>query len=62
MFISKKKYSDLVKRIEALERKTEVHTWDFGKVDLEGLCKKLPRYIDKKIAADKCESSAADKI
>lgn len=60
MFISKKKYTELVNRIEQLEKKTTAHTFDFGVVDLEQLCKELPKFVDKRIAADKCKSSTAE--
>lgn len=59
MFISKKKYNKLIKRIEKLEREATVYTFDFGTVDLKGLCRKLPEFVDKKIAADKRKLSAA---
>ena len=61
MFISKKKYNELIKRIEKLERESTVYTFDFGIVDLKGLCRKIPGFVDKKIAADKRKLSAAQK-
>ena len=65
MFIPKKKYNELIKRIETLERMAEVNTFDFGVVNLKILCARLPHYIDerigKKIAADKSKLSTADK-
>ena len=61
LFISRKKYKELVERVEALERKSEVSTWDFGRVDLKELCKQLPKFIDKRIAADKNKLSTAEK-
>lgn len=61
MFISKKKYNELINRIEQLEKKATAHTFDFGEVDLEKLCRKLPKFVDKRIAADKHKSSTAEK-
>ncbi len=61
MFISKKKYNELINHIEQLEKKTTAHTFDFGVVDLEMLCRKLPEFVDKRIAADKRKSSTAGK-
>lgn len=61
MFISKKKYTELLQRIEQLEKKTTVNTYDFGEVDLKTLCRKLPAFVDKRIAADKRKLSAAEK-
>lgn len=61
MFISRKEYNELVNRIEQLERKSFAHTFDFGTVDLEQLCRKLPKFIDKKIAADRDKLSTAEK-
>lgn len=59
MFISKRKYNELINRIEQLERKATAHTFDFGVVDLEQLCRKLPKFVDKRIAADKRKLSTA---
>ena len=61
MCISKKKYNELINRIEQLERKATVHTFDFGTVDLGMLCRRLPEFVDKRIAADKCKLSTAEK-
>ncbi len=51
MFISKKKLKERESRIDALEHKTTVQTYDFGTVDLKALCWKLPDYISRKIKA-----------
>ena len=34
MFITKKKYNELMKRVEELERRQCVDTWKYGKVTL----------------------------
>lgn len=61
MFISKRKYNELINRIEQLERKVTASTFDFGVVDLEQLCRKLPDFVNKRIAADKHKLSTAEK-
>lgn len=61
MFISRRKYNELIKRIEQLEMQTTAHTFDFGTVDLKTLCRKLPEFVDKRIAADKRKLSTAEK-
>ena len=62
MFISKKKYNELIKRIETLERMAEVNTFDFGVVNLKMLRGSMSQEeISKKIAADKSKLSTADK-
>ena len=48
MFISRKKYMELLHRVNALERKTEVQTFDFGTTDLKKLCRELPGFVDKR--------------
>ena len=59
MFISVKKYMELLSRIEALEKKTmelehrtKIYNFDFGTdTDLYKLCRELPRFVDKRAEA-----------
>ena len=58
MFISKKKYNEIINRIEQLERKIEqveekstTYTFEFGDTNLKTLCRQLPKFVDKRIAA-----------
>lgn len=68
MFLSKKKHNELIKRISDLEKRvsnleqlSKANTYDFGEVDLKNLCRKLPEFVDKRIAADKRKLSTAEK-
>ena len=48
MWIRKKEFEALQRRVKALEEK-KVSTWEFGNVTLEELLYKLPGYIRKEI-------------
>ena len=48
----KKRIKELEKRIKQLEKAQTVETYDFGRIDLRGLCKALPSYIKKQIRTD----------
>lgn len=49
MLISRKKFKALEKRVEHLEDISRVATFEFGVVDLDQLCRLLPRYIDERV-------------
>ena len=67
MFISKKKYNELVKRVEALERKSEVDskitTYEYGTLKVENFARKIASdiaNIKKELA--KAKTSASSEI
>lgn len=49
MFVSRKKFNALVKRVDELESKVATHTFYFGDTDLAGLCRRLPDFVDDRI-------------
>lgn len=49
MFLSRKKFNALVERVNHLELTSRIATFEFGSVNLEGLCRILPRYIDERV-------------
>ena len=59
MFISRKKYAELLeqvktleKRVRELEYKITTNSFDFGtNTDLKKLCRELPKFVDKRAAA-----------
>lgn len=58
MFISRKKYEELCKRVDELEsevrklkRITTVDSWDLGNhITLRELCRNLPAWVDARFA------------
>ena len=60
MFISKKEYSNILKRIESLEKKVEAIEdnsecimYNYGRMNFKSLCKKLTDIIRVEIKNDK---------
>ena len=58
MFISRKKYEELCKRVDELEREvrelksiTTVDSWELGNhITLKELCRNLPTWVDARFA------------
>lgn len=47
MFVSKKKFNQLAERVTLLEKNSTVNSFEYGKLTLQDLVRKLPKIIKK---------------